>query len=141
VIAMTNTLVVLDDDAIFHKIIDYAHAKSGSYTHIYHDYQAGKLLEYLYAHKDDGRSLPDVIFVDLYLPMMDGWDFLDGYKRLVGLLCKKINVYILTTSIRREDKQRATSYAFVEEYLTKPVATDKLRAIALKARFKWPVNN
>ena len=131
---MTNTLVVLDDDAIFHKIMDYAHAKSESYTHIYHDYQAGELLVYLYEHRKEAERLPDVIFVDLYLPVLDGWAFLDGYNLLVHLLCKKINVYILTTSIRRQDKLRANSYTFVEEYLTKPIATEKLKAIARKAR-------
>ena len=69
---MTNTLIVLDDDAIFHKIMDYAHANSNSYTHIYHNYEAEQLLEYLYANRSDASSLPDVIFVDLYLPRMDG---------------------------------------------------------------------
>ena len=129
-----NTLTVLDDDDIFHKIMDYAHAKSDFYTHIYHDYSAEQLLDYLYEHSDESERLPDVLFVDIYLPAFDGWSFLDAYDKLVDMLCKKIAVYIVTTSVRKEDAVRGNEYPFVVEYLTKPLTTDKLREIARNVR-------
>ena len=129
-----TTLIVLDDDSIFHQIIDYAHANTDSYSHIHHYYKAEQLLDYLRQHKDESDKLPDVIFVDINLPIVDGWTFLSEYDILADSLSKKITIYVVTTSVRKEDRAQAGSYPFVEEYLIKPVTIDKLKAIAQKAK-------
>jgi len=127
-----NILAVLDDDAIFHQIIDYAHANA-NYTHIFHYYNAEQLLSYLEEHKDNVEKIPDVLFVDLNLPIVDGWAFLNAYEVIADSLIKEITVYVVSTSVRKEDPVRATKYSFVKEYLVKPVSITKLKSIALDA--------
>jgi len=129
-----TTLIVLDDDSIFHQIIDYAHANTGLYNYIHHYYKAEQLLDYLHTHQNDNDKLPDVIFVDINLPIVDGWTFLSDYDKLVDGFSKKIAVYVVTTSVRKEDKVKSDSYSFVEEFLIKPVPIDKLKEIAQKAK-------
>ncbi|TXK51292.1 response regulator [Pontibacter qinzhouensis] len=68
---------------------------------------------------------PDVIFLDLNMPVMDGWEFLEKLEEK-GLQHK---VYILTSSTSKFDRQRATNFANVEEYLVKPINKDKLSQI------------
>lgn len=70
----------------------------------------------------------DVIFLDIKMPGIDGFDFLERLKKLS--LEKKIKVVMLTSSVRPEDKLRAFSYKAVIDYLEKPLTADKVQMIA-----------
>ena len=70
----------------------------------------------------------DVIFLDIKMPGIDGFDFLERLKKLS--LEKKIKVVMLTSSVRPEDKLRAFSYKAVIDYLEKPLTPDKVQMIA-----------
>jgi CheY-like chemotaxis protein len=70
----------------------------------------------------------DVIFLDIKMPGIDGFDFLERLKKLS--LEKNIKVVMLTSSVRPEDKLRAFSYKAVIDYLEKPLTPDKVQMIA-----------
>jgi CheY-like chemotaxis protein len=70
----------------------------------------------------------DVIFLDIKMPGIDGFDFLDRLRRLT--LQKKIKVVLLTSSTRPEDKLRAFSYKAVIDYLEKPLTVEKVQMVA-----------
>lgn len=125
-----STLFVLDDDPLFHRIIELAHAKSSLYRHISHHYEVKPLINYLWNNRQDRSNLPDVLFVDLNIPVVDGWEFLDELDKIYSKLCKNIMVYVISVSVRKEDQIRATQYPCVQEFIIKPVNMDKLRAIA-----------
>jgi CheY-like chemotaxis protein len=74
------------------------------------------------------QSSPDVIFLDIKMPAIDGFDFLERLKELA--LEKKIKVVMLTSSIRPEDRLRAFSYKAVIEYIEKPLTSEKVQFIA-----------
>ena len=77
-------------------------------------------------------SCPDFIFLDIKMPMMDGWDFLDDM--IYSGLCKKTKVAMLTSSARPEDKKRAENYDCVIAYLEKPLTKVKVKEIMNKLR-------
>ncbi len=68
---------------------------------------------------------PSLIFLDLNMPMMDGWQFLEG------MMAQNMNnkVYILTSSTSELDRQRSANYTNVVSFLNKPLAEDKVAAI------------
>ena len=68
---------------------------------------------------------PDVILLDINMPIMNGFDFLKVYKDYP----QKANVFMLTSSLNDEDKGKASKYACVKGYYTKPVSPDKLSEI------------
>ena len=70
----------------------------------------------------------DVIFLDIKMPGIDGFDFLERLKSIA--LAKKVKVIMLTSSLRPEDKLRAFSYKSVIEYLEKPLTPEKVQMIA-----------
>jgi CheY-like chemotaxis protein len=74
------------------------------------------------------QSSPDVIFLDIKMPAIDGFDFLERLKDLAPE--KKIKVVMLTSSLRPEDRLRAFSYKAVVEYLEKPLTSEKVQFIA-----------
>jgi two-component system chemotaxis response regulator CheY len=123
-----KNLFVLDDDAMFHRIITLANRKN--FFRISHHYQVRSILAYLWNHKDDHASLPDVIFADLIIPHYDGWCFLNGYQKIRNCLCKDIAVYVVSASISKVDIEKVANYSFVKQYITKPISMDKFREIA-----------
>ncbi|MGY4537097.1 CheY-like chemotaxis protein [Mucilaginibacter sp. UYNi724] len=76
------------------------------------------------------NELPDYIFLDLNMPEMNGWEFLREYERLK--LLKKIQIYILSSSIYREDMDKSKCEPLVEDFINKPLNLEHLRNI-LKA--------
>lgn len=71
------------------------------------------------------QQLPDVILLDLNMPIMDGWQFLDEF---VKISCPKpVTIYIVTSSIDPADVERAKSYSSVNNYLVKPITSNNLK--------------
>ncbi len=76
--------------------------------------------------KDTKRDdLPDYILLDLYMPEMNGFDFLDSIRK-VNKIKKSVEIFICTSSKREEDRKRAMKYPFVSAYIEKPLESDFL---------------
>lgn len=72
---------------------------------------------------------PNVILLDLNMPVMDGWDFLDRVQKQAPKYCKFLNIYILSSSISSEDQERAASFGCARGYTVKPLNSEKLNAL------------
>jgi CheY-like chemotaxis protein len=77
----------------------------------------------------DHQLLPDVIFVDLNMPKLDGRQFLDAYMLLP--LKKKITIFILTSSTDPSDLELIKKYDIVQDYLMKPITALQLSEVTL----------
>lgn len=118
-----------DDDNYFHEkeIIENDLAK----TVIVKD-SVKKALEYLKT-KNDPSS--DLIFLDINMPGMSGWDFLEEYNKLDKELQNKTIIVMLSTSSNPKDIQRAKASSFVTDYINKPLKKEMVEAI-LEKHFK-----
>lgn len=77
---------------------------------------------------DEGK-LPDIIFLDLNMPVMDGWEFLNEFIKIKNNLSKKITLYVVSSSIDPRDLERAKSINLVTDYLIKPIELKKFEKI------------
>jgi CheY-like chemotaxis protein len=75
-------------------------------------------------------QLPDVVLLDIEMPVMDAWEFLAEFKKIKDRFNQKIPLYILSTSIYEKDKDKASSYPEVIGYLVKPLKREDLERIA-----------
>ncbi|UYQ94728.1 response regulator [Chitinophaga horti] len=91
---------------------------------------AQEVLDYLRDVGKDASKLPDIILLDLNMPVMDGWEFLDRFQQIRPMMSKGIRVYVLTSSIDEKDQERVSSYDFVSGYLTKPLTNDVIMQLA-----------
>jgi CheY-like chemotaxis protein len=90
---------------------------------------ANDCLEAIQFLETKNQDLPDLIFLDLNMPKMNGWEFLDTYKQLgIGTNSKPI-VTILTTSENPADQKRANDIDEVKGFFVKPLSEDSLNEI------------
>ncbi|WP_062053639.1 response regulator [Aquimarina longa] len=80
----------------------------------------------------DKKAIPEIIFLDLNMPIMDGWEFLENFTKIKNKLGKTITLYIVSSSINPVDIERAKTINTVKDYLIKPVTIEDLEAIFLK---------
>ncbi|MGD1844505.1 MAG: response regulator [Salibacteraceae bacterium] len=90
---------------------------------------AAEALEYLKERMQDANLLPDLIFLDINMPIMNGWKFLDEYQKLLPGFDKKIVLFMLSSSVHKEDIRRARGYEEVADYVSKPLTVDTLKMI------------
>ncbi|MET3125353.1 CheY-like chemotaxis protein [Arcicella rosea] len=74
-----------------------------------------------------GEKLPDLILLDLNMPIWDGWQFLDEFIQIP--IENAVTIFIVTSSIDPEDIKRAKSYEIVSNYLVKPIKMDDLKKL------------
>ncbi len=76
---------------------------------------------------DEKLQLPDIILLDLNMPVMDGWQFLDEFKGID--FGRKITIYIVSSSIDPLDHVKAKEYSSVSSFLVKPITRVELEAV------------
>lgn len=87
---------------------------------------AKEALEYLKPLHDRPDELPCLIFLDINMPEMTGFDFLNEYKNLPENIRKKCIIMMLTTSLDENDRKLAEENVFVQRFLNKPLDRDKI---------------
>lgn len=79
--------------------------------------------------KTDVTKFPDVMFIDINMPLMDGWQFLDELNKFPEMVMEKCKIYMLTSSIDQNDFEKAMRYKIVSTLISKPLTTDRLETI------------
>lgn len=78
-------------------------------------------------------DIPEIILLDLNMPVMDGWEFLERFTKIKNKFGKLITLYVVSSSINPNDIDRAKSLSTVEDYLIKPMKIGDLEAIFRKS--------
>ena len=125
--------MIIDDDDIsnfiYRKVIENTHIS----RQIWDFQQARVALDYLSANLQDPSKLPDLVFLDINMPVLNGWDFLDEYaKNIWPNLPKPVVLCVLSSSVYKEDIEKASNYEQVSEYISKPLTSEHLKDISGK---------
>ena len=119
-------LTLVDDDDVFvfltkrmlekYKLVDLIKIFDNGYD----------ALVYINENLNNIEALPDIILLDLSMPIMDGWQFLQEYVKINPKIGKKITIYICSSSISPDDVTRAKTINEVSDFIIKPVTKEKL---------------
>lgn len=83
------------------------------------------------SHVNSGQVnyVPDLIFLDINMPAMNGWEFLDKYSELKPSWMDKVITIMLTTSYNPDDRKKAEEHSVISRFETKPLTSEKLDKI------------
>ena len=117
------------DDNFFHERI----IKRNNFTDcVIKKENAREALDYLVEKSQDDSSKIDIIFLDINMPGMNGWEFLENYNKLDKHLQQGIIIVMLTTSESPEDKKKALKWGFTADFKTKPLTKEMMDEIMKK---------
>ena len=120
-------LWIIDDDPMSSFYIKRL-AELGELAHIITIYNTAQgAINYLLHHRKTVEHLPDIILLDIYMPEVDGWEFLNQLKQIEEQLMKKAAIYIISSSNHPRDLSRAETFPDVRAYFQKPVTLEVLK--------------
>lgn len=125
-----NHVLFIDDDPIFNAISKSLLKRTEFSLEISTCSDAEGALDELHKRvRVDYEEFPDVIFLDLNMPKMDGWTFLEEFQKFPEWSVKKCQVFILSSSVSPGDIERLRTYEVVRDFISKPLTVDKLETI------------
>lgn len=116
-------ILIVDDDPVFRFTATRMLRATNAAGDVHASNNGPEALEYLQS-VNLSRSLPDVIFLDINMPGMNGWEFLEEYEKLYRQHLHHTNIYIISSSMDRNDLRRAKENKCVTDYLVKPIAKE-----------------
>lgn len=123
------TVALVDDDEIF-QFTSLKTLQATKSTRAILQFLNGKeALKFLTDKATDKELLPDIIFLDINMPLTDGWMFLEEFRKIKQQLAKEITIYMASSSIDQRDIKKAKEIDEVSDYVYKPISAEKFSAL------------
>lgn len=125
----TPVIAFVDDDSVY----QFTASRTLKATHMAHEilqFQNGnEALAFLRDAASKSQPVPDIIFLDINMPIKDGWGFLDEFQQLKARIGKDIKIYMVSSSIDPRDRNRARNFPEVTDYMEKPISMTKFSEV------------
>lgn len=123
---MKKHILLIDDNHIDNYVTNHIISRSQMAEKITIKNSAIAALEYIGAIEMKGEEFPELIFLDIKMPMMDGFEFLDELIKFPKVINNQCAVIMLTSSSDQNDIARALEYTVVKKFLIKPLKKEML---------------
>ena len=115
---------IIDDDKIFVFVLKKYLEKNENFNQVFDFKNAEEVANLL---SDENNQLPDIILLDINMPVIDGWQFLEQIEQLPHK--DKLNVFIMSSSIDANDIEKSKSFSTVKDFISKPINNEKLNKL------------
>lgn len=122
-------LAVIDDDEVFHLIVQKQLEMKQLDCEVLKFYNGEGAITFFRDNMNSNGNLPDLVMLDVNMPVKDGWGFLEDYSQLPQEFRKNIKIYMVTSSVIQSDIDRAGEHEDVVEFVSKPISNEKLEEI------------
>lgn len=117
-------LLVIDDDDINIFIIKKIVAKTGFNVEMISKNNGQLAIDYLATLKDDPERFPHLMLIDINMPVLNGWEFLETYDKSGFIL--KADMYMLSSSVYENDIEKAKTFKAIKGFISKPLSVERL---------------
>ena len=124
-----NSVLLIDDDESTNFLNELILNEADCTKQIVAVQSGKKALDFIKQKKANSVKEPDLIFLDVNMPAMDGWEFLEEYVRLPKEDRNSIVIVMLTTSLNPDDEERAKTYSEVNGFCHKPLTFEILQSV------------
>ncbi len=127
-----NTLLktcIVDDDSIYRFTMIKALESIKSPIDIMVFSDGEKAINFMLDNLDQESEFPDVIFLDVDMPVMDGFQFMEEFIKIKPRVGKNITIYMVSSSIDPVDIERAKNISAISDYIIKPIGLIRLKEI------------
>jgi two-component system chemotaxis response regulator CheY len=118
-------IAIIDDDRIFQLTASRFMESSGMVERVIQFPDGEPAIEYIQSCIDRPEELPDLLLLDINMPLADGWMFLDDFRKIISKINLKIPIVMVSSSIDPADLERVREYPEISEYVVKPVSSEK----------------
>lgn len=120
-------IMLIDDDRLTNFLSEMVINESNFCERVESFMSAKKAL--LYLQNSQALELPDIILVDINMPGMDGWEFLEEFSKIKFSTSNVPKIFMVTTSLNPDDKKRASEISTLSGFYRKPLTSDTLASI------------
>lgn len=122
-------VLVVDDDPIHHYLVQYLGRNQSAIASLKCFLEPADALDHLTISIQNNTQLPDVILLDINMPVIDGWKFLERLQILFRHTTANIRVFLLTSALSCRNDHQIKQYPFVKGYFIKPLTTKILEQL------------
>jgi len=120
-------ILIIDDDEINNfiaaKLIDKIPPKAKVSTRL--NGQEG--IDFIKSCINNEEKMPDIIFLDINMPVMNGWEFLEEYETIKDQITKKVVINMLSSSVYNDDISKSQTFSTVNRFISKPLTIEKIQ--------------
>lgn len=121
-----QSALLIDDDKFTNFYNEKIVKKHNTFNSIQSVNSGALALSYLKQAMDGLVDKPDVIFLDINMPAMNGWEFIEEYSKLDCDFTSGVRIIMLTTSSNPCDQEKARQCSLINDFINKPLSTDLL---------------
>lgn len=118
---------IVDDDELVHLLVNRIITKGNLDADLESFFDGKDAFDKLKERANE--SLPDVLILDINMPLYDGWYLIEEFVKLNKEVRQNVKIYICSSSIAPFDKERAENCEYISEFIEKPLTLSKLQEI------------
>ncbi len=122
-------LCIIDDDQVYQFTIRKTLELHQTFTRLSFFSDGREGIDFIKSVLDEPDRLPDTILLDLNMPILDGWGFMEEFAAFKKDLAKEVEIYLVTSSIDYRDRDRAAKFSEVTDFKVKPITFEDLEKI------------